>query len=218
MLKKQINSAVQLMETVNQVKNSEAAKKYTVQTNNTFFAAFDTFSSCMESYLLLKNHFPLFCADDSLEKEIREVSEVIKKVIDEKKVFRIDYISKTVTRINDKLEKQWQIYFDNLNHKTLEDLTILMQVSEQKPQLNAMHKTIIESRNWPVSDDKLNRYQEAVTESSRFLSETKFDQEIEDFLKKVKDRTANLSDLTPSILEWLEAENLTGKISLSIRK
>ena len=166
----------------------------------------------------MTNAFPLFCADDSLEKEIREVSEVIKKVIDEKKVFRIDYISKTVTRINDKLEKQWQIYFDNLNHKTLEDLTILMQVSEQKPQLNAMHKTIIESRNWPVSDDKLNRYQEAVTESSRFLSETKFDQEIEDFLKKVKDRTANLSDLTPSILEWLEAENLTGKISLSIRK
>lgn len=218
MLKEQINSAVQLMETVNQVKNSEVAKKYTVQTNNTFFAAFDTFSSCMESYLLLKNHFPLFCADDSLEKEIREVSDVIKKVIDEKKVFRIDYISKTVTRINDRLEKQWQAFFDNMNHKTLEDITILMQVSEQKTQLLAMYKAIIDSKNWPVSDDTLNRYQEAITESTQFLSKTKFDQEIEDFLKKVKDRTATLSDLTPSILEWLEAENLTGKISLSIRK
>lgn len=217
MLREKINSAVQLMETVEQVKNSEAAKKYTVQTNNTFFAAFAIFSACLESYLLLENTFPSFCTDDSLKKEIREVSDVIKKVFAEKKVFRVDYISKTVTRINDRLEKQWQAFIDNENRKTLEDITILMQVSEQKTQLRTMYKSIVESRNWPVSDDVLKRYQQAITESSQFLSETKFDQDIEEFLKKVRDKSATLSDLTPAILSWLEAEKLTGKISLSIR-
>lgn len=217
MLGEQINSAVQLMETVDQVKNKEAAKKYTAQSNNTFFAAFEIFSACMESYLMLKKNVPWFLIDVSQDKELVQLCNDIKKVFEGKKVFHIDSISRTVSKINDQLGKQWQSFFDAANQKTIEDLTILMQVSEKRTQLRDMHKSILGFRSWPVSQQAFEDYQEAITISEKYLRETKFDQEIEDFLKKVRDKNATLSDITPSILEWLEAEGLKGKISLSIR-
>lgn len=217
MLGEQINSAVQLMETVDQVKNKEAAKKYTAQSNNTFFAAFETFTACMESYIMLKKNVPWFLIDVSQDKELIQLCNDIKKVFEGKKVFHIDSISRTVSKINDQLGKQWQSFFDAANQKTIEDLTILMQVSEKRTQLRDMHKNILGFRRWPVSQQAFEDYQEAITISEKYLRETKFDQEIEDFLKKVRDKNATLSDITPSILAWLEAEGLKGKISLSIR-
>ena len=217
MLSERINSAVQLMETVDQVKNKEAAKKSTAQTNNTFFAAFETFTRCMESYLLVKKSIPWFLIDISTDKVIVQLCSDIKKVFEGKKVFHIDSINKTVAKINDNLANQWQIFFGLANQKKLDDLTILMQVSEKKGELRDMYKNILGFKSWPVSQQALENYQEAISLSEQHLRETKFDEEIEEFLKKVRDKNATLSDITPSILEWLEAEGLKGKISLSIR-
>lgn len=113
--------------------------------------------------------------------------------------------------------KQWQAFFDITNQKTIEDLTILMQVSEKKMLLKSICKNITDAKCWPVSNNTLQLYQDAINKSRQLLNETKFDQDIESFLKKVSDKKATLSDLTPSILSWLEAENLKEKISLSIR-
>ena len=44
-----------------------------------------------------------------------------------------------------------------------------------------------------------------------------FDKEIINFLKIVSLKTATLSDITDSILKWIEKENLADKIILSIK-
>ena len=45
----------------------------------------------------------------------------------------------------------------------------------------------------------------------------KFDNEIMNFLIKVREKRATLTDITPSILEWIRAENIADKVSLSIK-
>ena len=44
-----------------------------------------------------------------------------------------------------------------------------------------------------------------------------FDTEIVDFLRKVKDRSASLLDLTDPIIAWIRKENLSSNIMLSIK-
>ena len=80
-----------------------------------------------------------------------------------------------------------------------------------------MRVNIESMHNWPVSKEMLQNYNNAKTQSELFLNETKFDQDIENFLMKMSERSATLSDLTPSIMSWLEKEKLVGRISLTIR-
>lgn len=58
---------------------------------------------------------------------------------------------------------------------------------------------------------------EARQKADDLLKEMRFDDEIRDFLIKVRDKRATLSDITPSILEWIHSENIADKVSLSIR-
>ena len=58
---------------------------------------------------------------------------------------------------------------------------------------------------------------EARNKAEELLKEMRFDDEIKDFLIKVRDKKATLIDITPSILEWIHAENIADKVSLSIK-
>lgn len=217
MLTERINSAVQLMETVDQVKENEAKNKEITQSNNTFFAAFETFSACMESYLLLKENNLWSAADITLDKDFVQLCKGIKSVFDGKKVFHVQSINSSVSKLNDSLCNQWKAMSESADKKIIDDLKILEQVSENRVQLRAMRLNIESMHNWPVSKEMLQNYNNAKTQSELFLNETKFDQDIENFLMKMSERSATLSDLTPSIMSWLEKEKLVGRISLTIR-
>lgn len=90
MLGERIDNAIQLMETVNQVKNAEAANKYTKQTNNTFFDnTFETFSNCLESYFFIKKAFHHFILMKSLEKTYPTSSSLSKKYLMKRKCLEL---------------------------------------------------------------------------------------------------------------------------------
>lgn len=125
MLTERINSAVQLMETVDQVKKNEAENKEITQSNNTFFAAFETFSACMESYLLLKENNLWSAADITLDKDFVQLCKGIKSVFDGKKVFYVQSISSSVSKLNDNLCNQWKIISESADKKIIDDLKIL---------------------------------------------------------------------------------------------
>ena len=72
-------------------------------------------------------------------------------------------------------------------------------------------------KEWPLTKDNIDSYKEARQKAEDLLKEMKFDDEIKVFLIKVRDKNATLTDLTPSILEWIQSENIADKVSLSIR-
>ena len=49
------------------------------------------------------------------------------------------------------------------------------------------------------------------------LSKMEFDDDVANFLKKVKDKEASLLDLSDTIIAWIRKENLLGNIILSIK-
>ena len=53
-----------------------------------------------------------------------------------------------------------------------------------------------------------------VSEARRITDQFSLNFEIEDFLKKVSSQGATIADLTPSILNWLQEKNLTGKLKI----
>lgn len=217
MLGEQINDAINLMDTVFKIKDKEAAKKYTAQTNNTFFSAFDIFSACMESYLRLKDA-GLWTKDGiNSDKEFTQLCNDIKTAFKQGKVSRVDSINRTVTKLNSDLHDQWKAMYESATQKTIDDLKIMEQVSDQRMQLRTMRSGIENLQNWPVTEDALLKYKKAIDQSAQFLKNVKFDQDIETFLKKVSEKSATLSDLTPSIITWLQNENLTDRISLTIK-
>ena len=67
-----------------------------------------------------------------------------------------------------------------------------------------------------MTQKSIDSYMEARHKAEELLKEMRFDDEIEDFLIKVRDKKATLIDITPSILEWIQAENIADKVSLSI--
>ena len=68
-----------------------------------------------------------------------------------------------------------------------------------------------------MTQECINSYDVARQKADMLLEEMKFDNEIMNFLIKVRDKRATLTDITPSILEWIRAENIADKVSLSIK-
>ena len=70
---------------------------------------------------------------------------------------------------------------------------------------------------WPVDESIIKQYEIANRKANEILSRIGFDDEIANFLKKVKDKEASLLDLTDSIIAWIRKEKLSGNIMLSIK-
>ena len=108
-------------------------------------------------------------------------------------------------------------YFKAKNSELIKGLNIIVLVHPSPSVVRSCITTINKCEKWPLTQESIDSYMEARQKADDLLKEMRFDDEIRDFLIKVRDKRATLSDIAPSILEWIHSENIADKVSLSIR-
>ena len=96
-------------------------------------------------------------------------------------------------------------------------LNIIVLVHQAPNDVRKCITALNKCEKWPLSQEAIDGYTEAIQKADELMKEMRFDDEVKDFLIKVRDKKATLTDLTPSILEWIRSENISDKVSLSIR-
>lgn len=216
MLHRRIQSTIDLIENVvdnRQIENDNAnvAKK-----NTAFFESFNTLTPFVISYILARKNFG-FTLPSSTYADLQDLMNYSKNAFDNAKAEKPASFSKKAEAFADSIVKEWETFYRSSNCEMINGLNIIVLVHPTPSVVKSCISAFNKCEKLPLTQENIDSYHEAKQKADELLKEMKFDDEIRDFLIKVRDKKATLTDITPSIMEWIRSENIADKVSLSIR-
>ena len=115
------------------------------------------------------------------------------------------------------IAKELEIFYKANNSELINGLNIIVLVHPTPIIVRSCITAFNKCEKWPLTQESIDSYFDAKTIAEKLLKEMKFDEEIKDFLIKVRNKTATLSDLSESIMQWIKNENISDKVTLGIR-
>lgn len=145
---------------------------------------------------------------ESIVQKLGNVSEVPKAQVYKK-------IQEAITQKDEHLKKIWKAYVQEKSKAQRGMIDALVGIiGESEADIRIACLTAIED-NWPVNQNTLNRFEALRTEIDELTTGLNIDTEIQSFLANLRMKQIRLSDITPSIMEWLEKQDMKKKITLT---
>ncbi len=215
-LRDNLEKCNKLLSDVSILKGQSDAKDENVKNNNRFFDAFNKFLITVESYSYLKS-FEGFSFSSEFINQLNECKKVVVENFANKTVTKPIVFSNSVNQLYSKGELEWKTYISEKNHDLIEQLSIFNLVSNNKTEVNEIIKALNNIEIWPINSANFTRYNNRKKQALNKIEEIHFDEEIENFLIKVKNRTATFLDVTTTVRDWIKNNNLDGNIFIVIK-
>lgn len=217
MLQEKLNQCRILISEVKQNKQLDEENKNIAKRNNTFFDAYSNYLvPLIKSYLICKScdhiSFP-----NSLIEELNEWMRNTEKVFEQNAVVNPVKYQTNYKNLYEKFQKEWETQTSAYISNKKEDLVILRLVSNDKLEIQKILQCMNNYSKWPLDETTIEQFLVAEESAEKILEQSEFDNDIAQFLKKVKDKQASILDLTDPIIDWIRRENLSNNIMLSIR-
>lgn len=216
MLHEKIQATIGLIEDVVDNKQKETDNANTAKRNSTFFDSYAKLKPYITSYILAKRNFG-FDLQESTNNSLRDLMNYSKTTFDNAKAVNPAHFKQESELFINSIKKEWETYYKNKNSELINGLNIIVLIHSTPAIIRSCIATFNKCENWPLTQESVDAYKEARLKADALLKEMRFDDEIRDFLIKVRDKRATLTDITPSILQWIQSENISDKVSLSIR-
>lgn len=216
MLHEKIQSTIGLIEDVVDNRQKENDNVNAAKRNSTFFDSFAKLTPSIKSFILVKKNFS-FTLQSNTASVLQELMDYSKATFDNAKAVNPAPFSKKSEAFVDLIAKEWETFYKANNSELINGLNIIVLVHPTPTIVRSCISTFIKCEKWPLTQEIIDSYKEARQKADDLLKEMRFDDEIRDFLIKVRDKRATLTDLTPSILEWIQSENIADKVSLGIK-
>lgn len=217
MLQEKLNECRVLMTEVSQNKLKDSEHQNVVRRNNTFFDTYNNyFVPIIKGYSVCKKYSHVNFSDKTID-ELNKYIEYSKKTFEQKTVINPAKYQDGVKKLSEKIQTEWKSQTDVYLASIKEELGILKLVSNEKQEIQKILICMNNFSNWPVDENITSQFEEANKKANEILSRMEFDDDIADFLKKVKYKEASLLDLSDLIIAWIRKENLSGNIMLSIK-
>lgn len=217
MLQTKLNECRVLMAEVSQNKQKDNEHQNIVRKNNTFFDSYKTyFLPIIKGYLICKKYDHVSFSEKTQD-DLQKLVTYTKSTFEQTTVINPAKYQDGVKKLNERIKNEWKVQTDEFLSGIKEELGILKLVSNEKQDIQKILVCMNNFSNWPDDENTIRQYESANLKAEEILSRMEFDQEISDFLKKVKDKEASLLDLTDTIIEWIRKEGLSGNIMLNIK-
>ena len=172
----------------------------------------------LKVFEVLHQQDPVFFPKQDWRQTIIQLEEQVSKlnnVSDIPKVQAYRKIQETIGQKNEGLKGLWQAFVDEKSkgqRGMIDALTGIIGESEAKARFQAI--TDIEVA-WPVTQKTLERLETILQEIDGLTTGLNVTPEIQVFLTKLGMKQVRLSDISPSITNWLEQQDMKKKIILS---
>lgn len=216
MLHEKIQSTIGLIEDVVDNRQKENDNINAAKRNSTFFDSLAKLTPSIISYIIARKNFS-FTLQSNTAIILQELINYSKTTFDNNKAVNPAPFSKKAESFIDSIAKEWETFYKANNSELINGLNIIVLVHPSPAVVRSCITAFNKCEKWPLTQESIDSYMEARQKADDLLKEMRFDDEIRDFLVKVRDKKATLTDITPSILEWIQSENIADKVSLSIR-
>ena len=216
MLHEKIQSTIGLIDDVIDNRQKDSDNANTAKRNNIFFDSLAKLTPSVTSFILAKKNFG-FSLQSNTAAGLHDLMNYAKTTFTNEKAVNPVPFKQKVDAFVEAIAKEWEIFYKANNSELINGLNIIVLVHPTPIIVRSCITAFNKCEKWPLTQESIDSYKVARQKADDLLKEMKFDDEIRDFLIKVRDRKATLTDITPSILEWIQAENIADKVSLSIR-
>lgn len=205
------------MAEVSQNRQKDNEYQTVVRRNNTFFDAYTkSFVPILKGYPICKKYnYVIF--SDKTENELKKLIEDSIGTFEKKVVTAPDKYRERVKKLQAQIESEWKTQTNTYLAGIKEELGILKLVSNKKQEIQKILGSMNSFSDWPTDEAVAKEFDKAALRAEEILSQMEFDDNIANFLHKVKERNASLLDLTDPIIAWIRKENLSANIMLSIK-
>lgn len=216
MLHEKIQSTIGLIDDVIDNRQKDSDNANTAKRNNTFFDSLSKLTPSVTSFILAKKNFG-FSLQSNTAAGLHDLMNYAKTTFTNEKAVNPVPFKQKVDVFVEAIAKEWEIFYKANNSELINGLNIIVLVHPTPIIVRSCITAFNKCEKWPLTQESIDSYKVARQKADDLLKEMEFDDEIRDFLVKVRDRKATLTDITPSILEWIQSENIADKVSLSIR-
>lgn len=217
MLQEKLNTSRVLMAEVSQNRKKDNEYQNVVRRNNTFFDAYAKYFIPIIKGYVICHRYKHANFSEKTESELEKLIEYSKNTFEKKVVIKPEQFRDRVKKLQERIEMEWKTQIDMYLAGIKEELGILKLVSNEKQEINRILQYMNSFSSWPTDESNSEVFNDVKLKAKEILSQMEFDTEIVDFLRKVKDRSASLLDLTDPIIAWIRKENLSSNIMLSIK-
>lgn len=214
--RERLNNAINLLQEIALLKGEETQINENARNNNSFFKGFEDYIKLVNSYSVITK-FDSFCIEKQDKDEMVRLNNIVKNTFSTKQVKAPIQFQNAVKRMDDKLKLSWIDFTDTLINDKMEQLEIFGLVCNNRKEIRDLVVAIKSIKYWPLTAVDYDRYINNISAANDQIEKIHFDVEIEEFLRKIKDKSATLLDLNDKILAWIKENKLNGNIMLGIR-
>lgn len=128
-------------------------------------------------------------------------------------------LNKLIDELDTNLKFEWNKYYEEKVIPSRETIQSILDIIKNREEAEIVVTALNPVQNkWPITERRLDIINDNLNKSKRIISEIGLTKEIEEFLEKIRENRATLTDLTPEILNWLKSRDLQDKISLTFKK
>ncbi len=217
-MREKLNKCIALMCEVSENKQKDVKNQNIARQNNTFFDAYNEyFVPTIKSYILCKKYDHISFSNN-IHDEIKEYVKYSKNIFEKREVNNPIKYRDGIKKLSEKIKNEWTNQTEQFLANIKEELGILKLISNDKKEIQKILISMNNFSKWPLNETIIEEYDLEIRKANEILSRMKFDDDkIVTFLKKVKNKEATLLDLSDTIIEWIQKEDLLGNIMLSIK-
>lgn len=216
MLHRKICSTIELIEDVSENQKIENENSDIANKNSIFFDSLKGLLDSIQSYAIAKKNFN-FSLDENTEKLLKDLISYSKNAFDNEKVVNPKSFKQRSDTFIELISKEWNDFYKEENGELKNELNIITLVHPNSSEVKNCIIALNRCGKWPLTQENVSWYEKAKKSADEFIKEIRFDNEIKEFLIKVRDKKATLADISSSILEWIKSENISEKITLTIK-
>lgn len=216
MLQKKINSTIGLIDDVVDNRNIANENESAARRNSSFFDSLEKLTPTVQSYILAKKNFN-FDTSEALSLKLHDIMNYSKETFSNSKAVNPDSFRKKCDSFISEIMIEWETFFKKDHHELLSGLSIIIPVHSNPMIVKNCVANIKKCEKWPLTLDSVSSCLNAKKMANELIEGMRLDDDIKLFLQKVSSRTATLADITPQIMEWINSENISDKIALSIK-
>ena len=216
MLSKKMQSALELIQDVDDNKNKKKEYESIAQRNTVFFDSYDKLTSNIASYILAHNCFK-FTQQSKVLDEMKSLVEYVNISFQSEKAVNPQSFESKVNDLVKCLSDEWVQFFDRRFGILISDLNIMTTFYHNPKIIRNYISALKKCSKFALNGAEIQNCLLAENKGKELIKEFKFDGHIKSFLQKVSSQKATINDVTPDIYKWIFDEGISDKIGLIIK-
>lgn len=154
-----------------------------------------------------------------LRQILRKLTDILSTFEAEPKKRQLHFLAKDLEEKSEVYKERWITFAASATEEATRTLHSIRGLVTDKKEIDDVISSLKKiSELWPVTEKNVIYFESLLQEAKSKVTRLQVSPSIQQFLEKVANQQANLSDLTPEITEWLNQQDFSKNLTISFKR